>query len=142
MPPEPKITSISNGESELPANVVVSDVREETKHLKEDNSSNNNNEEHIEKAVLAGESPELEMALPIENDTYNEKKHISEIDVIPSYLESAFAKHNTPNDQNETLDSDLSKLAPLAKPRMAESKKVIAKKSEFNIFGWLKKPKK
>jgi hypothetical protein len=85
---------------------------------------------------------ELVPGLSRNDDGYIEKNHITQEEAIPSYLEAAFRRHEAGENQDDSLNSDLSKLVPLAKPRMAESVKVKNKGRGFNIFGWLKKKKK
>ena len=131
----------SNGDSELPANVVVSDSREEIKYGREENSRNNGDEQ-IEKAVLKDDSSELVPVMAHNDEGDIEKNHIIQDEAVPSYLEMAFRRHDSGENRDDSLSPDLSNLAPLAKPRMAESVKVINKGRGFNIFGWLKKKKK
>jgi signal recognition particle receptor subunit beta len=131
----------SNGESELPANVVVSDSREEIKYGR-DEIPQTNGDGQIEKAVMQDEASELVPGLSHNEDGYVEKNHITQEEAVPSYLEMAFRRHDSGENQDDSSNSDLSKLAPLAKPRMAESVKVVNKGRGFNIFGWLRKKKK
>ena len=129
-------------ESELPGNVVISDSRDEIKYARDDNPRNNG-EEHIEKATLKDDAVDLVPGLSQNNEGFFDNNHISQQEAIPSYLDGEFRRNETiRDDMDDSLSSDLSRLAPLARPRMAESVKVKNKRRGFNIFGWFKKKKK
>jgi hypothetical protein len=139
-----KVERVVIGESDIPANVVVSDAPLEKKQYHEEES--NDLEETTERAVFKteplesenkGQAPVEEMKLTNDYCEVDNKPHG---DLSQHYYNPSFGEETSIRDE-EMPEFDMNTSLPLAKPQMAESRKVKGKKSRFNILGWFKKSK-
>jgi mutual gliding-motility protein MglA len=141
-----KVESVTIAEQEVAANVVVSDHRDEKKLSREEVGKNGDLEETTERAVLHGDTPEtesktVESELGMTND-YCEVEAKSKPNPAKYYYDSLPGNSDSFNEEDTAISNfDLKSSLPLAKPQMAESRKVKGRRGGFNIFGWFKRNK-
>ena len=140
-----KVESVAMTENDSPGNVVVSDHPPEKRPFHEEMRDNHDLEETTEKAVFKTESLENENKGNYAADDIKLTNDYCEVDskapsrTPKSYYESTFGEETVIRDEEEIPEFDMKSSMPLAKPQMAESRKVKGKKSRFNILGWFKK---
>lgn len=140
-----KIEPVVIGENDIPANVVISDTPVEKKLYQE--PENNNFEETTEKAVFKTEPLESDNKHQSAGEEIRLTNDYCEVDSKPNsnhsqhYYNPSFGEETAIRDE-EMPEFDMNSSMPLAKPQMAESRKVKGKKSRFNILGWFKKSNK
>jgi signal recognition particle receptor subunit beta len=138
-----KVERVIIGENDIPANVVVSDTPVEKKSYHE--QEKDDFEETTERAVFKTEPLESESKtqvpeeMKITND-YCEVENKPQSEIGDHYYNPSFGEETSIRD-DEMPEFNMNSSLPLAKPQMAESRKVKNKKSKFNIMGWFKKSK-
>ena len=141
-----KVEKVVIDENDIPANVVVSDVPAEKKQYHEPEEAKDDFEETTERAVFKTEPLEGENKsqpgheeIKLTND-YCEVDNKQHGDMSDHYYNPSFGEETAIRD-DEMPEFNMNSSLPLAKPQMAESRKVKNKKSKFNLMGWFKKPK-
>jgi len=123
-------------------NIVVSDTS--TEKEEDDFSATQSaplHSEVIERSILSDDSGELVAAKEkIEElkNTSSRSKYVIE-DVPWGASNKPLTSHSFDDEATQISDLSLKNSLPLAKPQMAESRKVKAKRGKFSLFGWLKK---
>jgi mutual gliding-motility protein MglA len=141
-----KVERVVIGENDIPANVVVSDAPVEKKSYHEPEAEKDDFEETTERAVFKTEPLENENKnhivpdeIKLTND-YCEVEQKPHSDTAEHYYNQSYGEETVIRD-DEMPEFNMNSSMPLAKPQMAESRKVKNKKSKFNIMGWFKKSK-
>ncbi len=138
-----KVEAAIIGDSEIPARVVVSDAPVEKKPAHEEHRNGDNLEETTERAVLQGERTDTAIKTPVEPEELSLTNDYCEVDSKPQPEAPKYVYGRTliEDDSDSVSEIDLKGPMMLAKPQMAESRKVKGKRGRFNILGWFKKSK-
>jgi hypothetical protein len=142
-----KVEAAVIAESEVPGNVVISDHPEEKKALHDEARKTKDFDETTERAVLQGDGSSAEMRVPVDSEPgltndFCEVEDKQKSSSSKYYFDSLPGNGSPINNEDTVItDFDMKAPLPLAKPQMAESRKVKGHRGGFNIFGWFKKNK-